>query len=106
MYIKKQLQQEKLKNEIMQKQKDLETKSWNMPSETVSRQLLKHTPSHYESEEIRRLELEQKRKDQLEDEAIERMAREREEKIKMEFEKENEKQTLAQLQVWNIFINH
>jgi len=33
----------------MQKQKDLETKSWNMPSETVSRQLLKHTPSRHES---------------------------------------------------------
>jgi len=45
------------------------------------------------------LELEQKRKDQLEDEAIERMAREQEEKLKMEFEKENEKRMLAQLQV-------
>ncbi|XP_060864074.1 mitogen-activated protein kinase kinase kinase kinase 4-like isoform X2 [Metopolophium dirhodum] len=47
--LQKQLQQEKLKNEIMQKQKDLETKSWNMPSETVSRQLSKHTTSHHES---------------------------------------------------------
>lgn len=50
------------------------------------------------------MELEQKRKEQLEDEAIERMAREQEEKMKIEFEKENEKRTLAQLQVWNIFI--
>lgn len=50
------------------------------------------------------MELEQKRKEQLEDEAIERMAREQEEKMKIEFEKENEKRTLAQLQVWSIFI--
>jgi len=57
-------------------------------------------------EEKKMLELERKRKDQLEDEAIERMAREQEEKMKMEFEKENEKRTLAQLQVWNIFINN
>jgi len=55
-------------------------------------------------EEKRRLELEQKRKDLLEDEAIERMAREQEEKMKMEFEKENEKRMLAQLQVWNIYV--
>jgi len=55
-------------------------------------------------EEKRRLEQEQKRKDQLEDEAIERMAREQEEKMRIEFEKENEKRTLAQLQVWNIHI--
>ncbi|XP_022178087.1 calponin homology domain-containing protein DDB_G0272472-like isoform X1 [Myzus persicae] len=47
--LQKQLQQEKLKNEIMQKQKDLESKSWNMPSETVSRQLSKHTSSRHES---------------------------------------------------------
>jgi len=50
-------------------------------------------------EEKKRLELEQKRKDQLEDEAIERMAREQEEKMRIELEKENEKRTLAQLQV-------
>jgi len=33
----------------MQKQKDLESKSWNVPSETVSRQLSKHAPSLHES---------------------------------------------------------
>lgn len=33
----------------MQKQKDLESKSWNIPPETVSRQLSKHTPSTHES---------------------------------------------------------
>jgi len=33
----------------MQKQKDLDSKSWNMPSETVSRQLSNHTPSRHES---------------------------------------------------------
>jgi len=33
----------------MQKQKDLESKSRNMPSETVSRQLSKHIPSRHES---------------------------------------------------------
>ncbi|XP_026817464.1 calponin homology domain-containing protein DDB_G0272472-like [Rhopalosiphum maidis] len=47
--LQKQLQQEKLKNEIMQKQKDLESNSWNIPSETVSRQLSKHAPSNHES---------------------------------------------------------
>ncbi|VVC37684.1 Hypothetical protein CINCED_3A014993 [Cinara cedri] len=36
--IQKQLQQEKLNHEIMQKQKDLEKKSWSMPSVTVPRQ--------------------------------------------------------------------
>lgn len=52
------------------------------------------------------MELEQKHKNQLEDEAIERMAREQEEKMKIEIEKENEKRTLAQLQVYNLFINN
>lgn len=33
----------------MQKQKDLESKSWNIPPETVSRQLSKHAPSTHES---------------------------------------------------------
>lgn len=47
--LQKQLQQEKLKNEIMQKQKDLESKSWNIPPENVSRQLSKHAPSTHES---------------------------------------------------------
>jgi len=32
----------------MQKQKDLESKSWNIPPETVSRQLSKHAPSTHE----------------------------------------------------------
>jgi len=54
-------------------------------------------------EEIRRLELEQKLKDQLEDEAIEKVAKEQAEQMKIEFAKENERQILAQLQVWNIF---
>ncbi|XP_025198522.1 calponin homology domain-containing protein DDB_G0272472-like [Melanaphis sacchari] len=47
--LQKQLQQEKLKNEIMQKQKDLESKSWKIASETVSRQLSNHAPSTHES---------------------------------------------------------
>jgi len=33
----------------MQKQKDLESNSWNIQSETVSRQLSKHAPSNHES---------------------------------------------------------
>lgn len=50
-------------------------------------------------EEKKRLELARKQKEQLEDEAIERAARDQEEKIRKEFEKETEKRTLAQLQV-------
>lgn len=55
-------------------------------------------------EEKKQLELERKRKEQLEDEAIERAARDQEEKIRKEFEKEAEKRTLAQLQVLIIFV--
>lgn len=33
----------------MQKQKDLETKSWNVPTETVTQQALKHPKSRHES---------------------------------------------------------
>lgn len=54
-------------------------------------------------EEKKQLELERKRKEQLEDEAIERAARDQEEKIRKEFEKEAEKRTLAQLQVRIMF---
>lgn len=50
-------------------------------------------------EEKKRLEEERKHKEQLEDEAIERAAREQEEKIKREYEKEVEKRHLVQLQV-------
>jgi len=50
-------------------------------------------------EEKRRLELERKQKEQMDDEAIERAARDQEEKIRKEFEKESEKRTLVQLQV-------
>lgn len=38
----------------------------------------------------------------MEDEAIERMAREQEERLKKEYEQEMEKRTLAQLQVFII----
>lgn len=48
--LQKQLQQEKLKNEIMQKQKELESKAWNAAqAETMSRQVSKHVPSRHES---------------------------------------------------------
>jgi len=36
----------------------------------------------------------------MDDEAIERAAKDQEEKIKKEFEKESEKRILAQFQVW------
>lgn len=55
-------------------------------------------------EENKQLALERKRKEQLEDEAIERAARDQEDKIRKEFEKEAEKRTLAQLQVQIIFV--
>lgn len=45
------------------------------------------------------MEQERKRKEQLEDEAIERAARDQEDKIKKEYEKEIEKRTMAELQV-------
>lgn len=48
-YFQKQLQQEKLKNELIQKQRDLENKSLNMPSETICHQVSKHIPSCHES---------------------------------------------------------
>lgn len=56
MYSQKQLQQEKLKNEIMQKQKDLESKSRNVAAETISRQVSKHVPSRHESFEDNNVE--------------------------------------------------
>lgn len=49
------------------------------------------------------MELERKRQEQMEDEAIERTAKEQEEKMKKEYEQEMEKRTLAQLQVLIIY---
>lgn len=48
-FLQKQLQQEKLKNEILQKQKDLESKSQTVAVETISRQVSRHVPSRHES---------------------------------------------------------
>lgn len=56
MYLQKQLQQEKLKNEIMQKQKELESKSRNMAAETVLRQVSKRVPSRHQSFEDNNVE--------------------------------------------------
>jgi len=49
-------------------------------------------------EEKKRLEQERKHKELLEDEAIDKMAKDQEDRIRKEFEKEVEKRTLAQLQ--------
>lgn len=50
-------------------------------------------------EEKKRLDKELKHREQMEDLAIEKAAKDQEEKLKREFEKESEKRTLAQLQV-------
>lgn len=50
-------------------------------------------------EEKKRLDEELKHREQMEDLAIEKAAKDQEEKLKKEFEKESEKRTLAQLQV-------
>jgi len=55
-------------------------------------------------EEKKILEFERKQKEQMDDEAIEKAAKDQEEKIKKEFEKESEKRTLAQFQVWIIIL--
>lgn len=48
-YSQKQLQQEKLKNEIILKQKDLETKTNNVSDEKMSKQVSQHLSSRHES---------------------------------------------------------
>lgn len=57
-------------------------------------------------EEKKKMDLERKHKEQMEDEAIERAARDQEDKVKKEIEKETEKRTLVQLQVLIIFISY
>lgn len=57
-------------------------------------------------EEKKKINLERKRKEQIEDEAIEKAARDQEDKVKKEIEKEAEKRILALLQVVIIFINY
>lgn len=48
-YFQKQLQQEKLKNELMERQRDLGNKLLNVPSEMISRQVSKYIPSGHGS---------------------------------------------------------
>jgi len=44
-YLQKELQQEKLKNELMERQRDLGNKLLNVPSEIISQQVSKYIPS-------------------------------------------------------------